>query len=614
MRKILFACLTILTIASIESTSAAQEPGLVTNIDGRSTISLNGQWPTIIDLMSTGDRTKYYKNQKPKDRTERIEYDFDTAEALSVPGDWNSQRQHLKFYEGNIWYKKSFDYQPKEGTRVLLYFGAANYKATVWLNGKKLGAHEGGFTPFNFEITNKVREKNNFLIVKVNNERRPDAIPSLVYDWWNYRGLTRRVCLVELPETFIQDYFIQLKKGSRKEISGWVKLNGPKLNQKMTIEIPEVDIKKTFTTDEQGIAKINFSAELQLWSPENPKLYEVKIAAETDAVVDLIGFRTIETKGTDILLNDKSIFLRGICIHEQAPYRDGRAYSKDDALVLLGWASQLNCNFVRLAHYPHNEHTVRLADKMGILVWAEVPLWQKIQFENQATLANAKNQLAEMITRDKNRAAIIFWSIANETEITEPRMKFLKELINHTKTLDPTRLTTAAMRCHYKKTDNIVIDDPLGKDIDVLGCNEYIGWYGAGLPETADSKTWESIYDKPLIISEFGAGALYGYRGPPPRLVSEDAGAGDTLTRWTEDYQENLYKHQIAMLKKIPFLRGVSPWILMDFRSSRRPLDGIQDFWNRKGLISPRGHKKKAFYVLQKFYCRKASCGEELKD
>lgn len=594
MRKILLACLTILTIASIKPTSPAQAVELVTNIDGRSTISLNGQWSAIIDPMQRGDKKKYYRNRKPKDRTERIEYDFDTTEALSVPGDWNSQRLCLKFYEGSIWYKKSFDYQPKEGTRVFVYFGAANYKAAVWLNGKKLGAHEGGFTPFNFEITNKVRPKNNFLIVKVNNERRTEAVPSLDFDWWNYGGLTRKVCLVELPETFIQDYFIQLKKSCRKGISGWVKLNGPKLNQKITIEIPEADIKKTFATDEQGIAKVNFSAELQLWSPENPKLYEVKIAAETDTVVDSIGFRTIETKGTDILLNGKPIFLRGISIHEEAPYRGGRAYSKDDAMVLLGWASQLNCNYVRLAHYPHNEHTVRLADKMGILVWAEVPLWQKIQFENEATLANAKNQLAEMITRDKNRAAIIFWSIANETEITEPRMKFLKELINHSKTLDPTRLITLAMHGLDTKKQHLVIDDPLGKDIDVLGCNEYIGWYGAGLPETADSKTWESIYDKPLIISEFGAGALYGYRG-------------DALTRWTEDYQENLYKHQIAMLKKIPFLRGVSPWILMDFRSSRRPLDGIQDFWNRKGLISPRGQKKKAFYVLQKFY-------EELKD
>jgi len=593
MTETLVGSLVVLSATSGGSATVTQRPELVTNIDARVTISLNGQWPAIIDPMGRGDKHKYYRNRKPKNKSELIEYDFDTTATLHVPGDWNSQQQCLKFYEGNIWYKKSFDYKRKINRRVFVYFGAANYEAVVWLNGKKLGAHEGGFTPFNFEITDKVRPGNNFLVVRVNNERRAERIPPLDYDWWNYGGLTRRVMLVELPETFTQDYFIQLRKGSQQDISGWVKLNGPKLNQKISIEIPEAGIKKTFTTDKHGVAEVNFGAELLLWSPETPKLYEVTISAETDTVTDSIGFRTIETKGADILLNGEPVFLRGISIHEEAPYRGGRAYSEDDGRTLLGWARELNCNFVRLAHYPHNEHIVRLADQMGFLVWAEVPLWQKIQWENQATLANAKSQLAELIIRDKNRAAVILWSIANETWVSEARTSFLKELINLTRSLDTTRLTTLAMHGLDSKKDNILIDDPLGEQIDVLGCNEYIGWYGPDMPESADSKTWDSIYDKPLIISEFGAGALYGYRGDP-------------LTRWTEDYQENLYNHQISMLKKITFLRGTTPWILMDFRSPRRPLDRIQDFWNRKGLISNGGQKKRAFYVLQKFY-------EELK-
>ncbi|MHC4912886.1 MAG: glycoside hydrolase family 2 protein [Planctomycetota bacterium] len=589
MTETLVGSLVVLSAASAGSTSVPQKPELITNIDARVTISLNGQWPAIIDPMGRGDKHKYYRNRKPKNKSELIEYDFDTTETLHVPGDWNSQQQHMMFYEGNIWYRKSFDYQVKKNKRVFVYFGAANYEAAVWLNGKELGTHEGGFTPFNFEITDKVRPGNNFLVVKVNNERRAERIPTLDYDWWNYGGLTRRVMLVELPETFIQDCFIQLRKDSQQDISGWVKLNGPKLQQKITIEIPEAGIKKTFTADKHGVAEVNFGADLMLWSPETPKLYEVTISAENDAVKDLIGFRTIETKGADILLNGEPVFLRGVSIHEEAPYRGGRAYSEDDGRTLLGWARELNCNFVRLAHYPHNEHIVRLADQMGFLVWAEVPLWQRIQWENQATLDNAKSQLAELIIRDKNRAAVILWSIANETWVSEARTSFLKELINLARSLDTTRLTTLAMHGFDSKKEDILIDDPLGEQIDVLGCNEYIGWYGPDLPESADSKTWSSIYDKPLIISEFGAGALYGYRGDP-------------LTRWTEDYQENLYNHQISMLRKITFLRGTTPWILMDFRSPRRPLDRIQDFWNRKGLVSNGGQKKRAFYVLQKFY------------
>jgi len=495
----------------------------------------------------------------------------------------------LLLYEGTIWYKKSFDYQRKENTRLFVYFGAANYIADVYLNGEKIGRHEGGFTPFNFEVTNLVRDKSNSLIVKVDNKRRRDAVPTLITDWWNYGGLTRQVKLIETPATFVQDYFIQLQKGSRERISGWARLNGNKLHQKFTVRIPEARISKDFTTDENGYAEINFNADLTLWSPNNPKLYDVVIEAETDRVQDQIGFRTIETRGTEILLNGRPIFLRGVCLHEEAPFRGGRAYSREDAQTLLGWAKELGCNFVRLAHYPHNEFMVKEADRLGIMVWSEIPVYWTILWENSATLDNARNQLSEMIARDKNRAAVIVWSMANETPLGDARLSFLKKLIEHARSLDGTRLISAAMERHYLgDTTTQMIDDPLGEYVDVFGCNEYVGWYD-GLPEKADRVEWRMKYQKPLIMTEFGAEAPYGNHGDP-------------LTRWTEEYQENAYQHQVKMLKRISFLRGTCPWILMDFRSPRRPLPGIQDFHNRKGLISDRGEKKKAFYVMQNYY------------
>src|SRR6185369_2572028 len=182
---------------------------------------------------------------------------------------------------------------------VFVYFGAANYFADVYLNGEKLGQHEGGFTPFNFEITNLLRDSGNFLVVKVDNKRRRDAVPTLMTDWWDYGGLTRDVKLIETPATFVQDYFIQLQKGSRDRIAGWVKLNGARLKQKITVRIPEAGIAKSFTTDASGTALVDFeAANLTLWSPENPKLYDVIIEAETDQVRDHIGFRSIETRGT----------------------------------------------------------------------------------------------------------------------------------------------------------------------------------------------------------------------------------------------------------------------------------------------------------------------------
>jgi beta-glucuronidase len=328
--------------------------------------------------------------------------------------------------------------------------------------------------------------------------------------------------------------------------------------------------------------------DLKLWSPESPTLYEVTVEAETDRVQDQIGFRSIETRGTEILLNGRPIFLRGISMHEEAPVRGGRAYSREDASTLLGWAKDLGANFVRLAHYPHNELTVREADRMGLLLWSEIPVYWTIVWENPATLDNARRQLSEMIERDKNRAAVVIWSVANETPLSDARLSFLKSLVSHARSLDSGRLVSAAMERHYLNPTTQMIDDPLGEFLDVLGCNEYVGWYD-GLPVKADRLEWKSKYEKPLIMSEVGADALYGHHG-------------DALARWTEEYQESLYQHQIAMLRKIPFLRGTSPWILMDFRSPRRPLPGIQDYWNRKGLISNRGEKKKAFYVMQRWY------------
>jgi beta-glucuronidase len=574
----------------------AQQIGLITNTEARKTTSLDGQWQMIIDPYESGYYNYryqpidngYFKNAKPKSKTDLIEYDFDKSATLKVPGDWNTQTDQLFFYEGTVWYKKSFDYQPKPDTRLFVYFGAANYLADVYLNGEKLGQHEGGFTPFNFEITKLVHDTGNFLVVKVDNKRRRDAVPTLMTDWWNYGGLTREVKLIETPATFVNDYMVQLQRGSQNHVTGWVKLSGAKLSQRITVRIPEAGVSKSFATDANGLATIDFNADLKLWSPENPKLYDVFVEAETDQVRDQIGFRSIETRGTEILLNGRPIFLRGVCIHEEAPLRGGRAYSREDAVTLLGWAKELGANFVRLAHYPHNEFMIREADRMGIMVWSEIPVYWTIQWENPVTLENARNQLSEVIARDKNRAAVVIWSVANETPLSDARLSFLRNLISHARRLDPTRLLSAAMERHYLDDKTQLIDDPLGEFLDVLGCNEYVGWYD-GLPEKADGLEWKSKYQKPLVMSEFGGDASFGHHG-------------DAMTRWTEEYQENIYQHQIAMLKRIPFLRGTAPWILMDFRSPRRPLPGIQDYWNRKGLISDRGEKKKAFYVMQRWY------------
>ena len=576
---------------------------LITNIQDRSCQSLDGNWRAMVDQYENG----YYNyRMKPmeigstffadrrfyQDRTKLIEYDFDAAPTLHVPGDWNTQMEKLYYYEGTIWYRQLFAASPKPGKRYFIHFGAANYEAIAALNGKMLGKHTGGFTAFNFEVTDKLVSGENSLVVKVDNKRDVDGIPTANCDWWNYGGLTRSVNLVEMPQTFIRDYCVQLGKDG-KSIEGWAQLDGPEAAGEVTLEIPELGLKTSAAADSKGLASFSVTLtkkqKLVRWSPSDPKLYDVKISSALDSVSDRIGFRTIETRGTKILLNGEEIFCKGVCIHDERPDADaGRAYSEDHARTTLGWAKEMGCNFVRLAHYPHNENMVRVAEEMGIMVWSEIPAYWTISWTNPETYENAENQLTEMITRDRNRANIIIWSVANETPLSDERLDFLGRLIDRTRELDPTRLVSAAMEKSVLPDGTMTVQDPLMEKTDLISFNQYAGWYGER-SDFSENTRWTFPVEKPVLISEWGGAALYGNHGK----VDE---------RFSEEYMVDLYEETIKMYSHIPELAGTTPWILKDFRSPRRALYGIQDDYNRKGLISERGEKKQAFFVMQRWY------------
>jgi beta-glucuronidase len=227
---------------------------------------------------------------------------------------------------------------------------------------------------------------------------------------------------------------------------------------------------------------------------------------------------------------------------------------------------------------------------MGMLVWEEIPVYWTIQWDNPETYKKAAQQLTELVSRDKNRASVIIWSVANETPRSNDRLIFLTTLVQTTREMDNTRLISAALEDHGKKEDEnvMVVDDEFARMVDVLSFNQYYGWYGGDV-ENIKNIRWEIDLNKPVIISEFGAGALQGFHG-------------DSLTRWSEEFQDLLYRETLPVLARIPQLRGITPWILADFRSPRRMLIPYQKGWNRKGLISETGNRKKAFFTLQKFY------------
>lgn len=600
--SICFALVVGVVLFAAGARAASTAPVVITGADRRDAISLDGDWGSIVDPYQNGlfnfhheELTSgFFKNEQrgPGDH-KLVEYDFAKSPKLKVPGDWNTQRESLLYYEGLMWYERDFAFTPKAHHRVFLHVGAANYHSWFWVNGARVCEHEGGYTAFNCEVTSLLHAGGNFVVAAVDNTRHADDVPTLETDWWNYGGLHRSVSLLDVPEAFIDQYDVHLSRTSDPAakvalIEGWAHVEGAQAGATVRVQIPELHAESTAAVDENHRAKLHMEVSgLERWSPESPRLYKVKLTAGDDAIEELMGFRTIETRGSQILLNGKPVFLKGISIHAEAPYRTGRANTAQDAETLLGWAKELGCNFVRLAHYPHDESMLRAADRMGLMVWSENPVYWALQFDNPKVYAKAETQLDEEIGTSRNHASIVLWSMANETPINTARTAFITKLAQHARALDDTRLITAALLS--KTADGTkILDDPLGSALDVLGVNEYIGWY-EGSAAQADKTTWRIAYDKPLFVSEFGAGARAGLHGKE-------------TDRWTEECQANVYRHQIVMLNNIGQLRGMSPWILMDFRSPRRQLSGIQDGFNRKGLISEKGEKKAAFDVLRQAY------------
>lgn len=531
---------------------SAQE--LLVNVYGRQYTLLNGKWNAIIDPYQQGRKTAIYRNRALKDKADFKEYAFEGGLRLNVPSDWNSQIPELKYYEGTMWYARKFEINKKSDENLFLYFGAVNYRCRVYLNGTLIGSHEGGFTPFQFNVTNVVKEGGNFLAVEVDNTRTADAIPALSFDWWNYGGITRDVMLVHTPKNYIRDYFIQLDKYDSDRVHAEVQLSAQNAGQLVKIEIPELKIANKVFTDGTGLAKATFRVRnLERWSPQAPKLYQVIVSSEVDEVKENIGFRNLYVKNTQIYLNDSPVFMKSIGLHEEISQRQGRAYSEQDAIALLSEAKGLGVNMIRLAHYPQNEYIVRLAEQMGLMLWEEIPVWQGIDFKDSSTRLKAQRMYTEMLLRDRNRCALTFWGVANETAPSESRNAFLKSLVELCHKMDTTRLITAAFDLPKlnSETNAFEMEDDFIENLDVVSINKYMGWYHRW-PMSPSEIRWNVALDKPLIFSEFGGEALYG-----------QSGDSTVTSSWSEEYQEKLYKDNLEMFKYIPNLAGISPWIYL---------------------------------------------------
>lgn len=586
---------------------------LLVSADMRDGVDLSGPWHYSVDPFRAGlagfhgeapgeSQQRYLDLDVAKAMKDdnRAMYEFDLARSpvTTLPSSWLTEAPELRYYQGLMWYQRTFPAPAARKGRYFIRFGAANYATVVYLNGKPVGRHEGGFTPFAFEVTKLLRPGDNQITVGVDSQATEATVPPPVTDWENYGGITRPIRLISTPDTYVDDAWVRLTRDGRLAVDAH--LDGAQAgNHAIRLKIAALGVDLAGTTDAKGDWRATVAAPRALvrWSPEQPKLYDVTIASGDDQWRDRIGFRTIEVRGPDILLNGKPIFLRGISLHEEELGAEPtRAMTPAAARALLSEIKDgLHGNYVRLAHYPHSEVMTRLADEMGIIVWSEVPVYWRVAWSNPDTLATARNMIAENIMRDRNRASIAIWSVANETPVTDARNTFLRTLIGDVRKLDGTRLVSAALLTERSQGADgkpiIAMADPLADALDVVAINTYFGWYTPDRLEDLASFSFRVPANKPLIFSEFGADAKAGFhdlRGMPEKF--------------SEEYQAEFYRKTLGMVDRIPTLRGMSPWILKDFRSPRRQNPDFQQGWNRKGLISETGQRKQAFGVLAGYY------------
>ena len=546
------------------------------NAHGRPVQSLDGIWRLTLDPFEEGLRQRWYAydDAPPESWPVPRDWQHDAGEPAPVPGCWNLLRPELLHYEAAVWYVRDFDAAastPDEA--VLLQFGAAAQRAEVFLNGRHLGGHLGGSTPFTLDATAALRAGSNRLMVMVETARRPERVPMHHFDWFNYGGLHRSVTLLRVPRVHVRRFSAHLgADGQHIVLRVWLSapVEARAIANLLGASLP--------ITIREGYGEAILTATPRLWSPADPHLHEVTLRCGTETLHERIGFRRITTEGTRILLNGEDIFLGGVCVHED-DLELGRCTDGADIARRLAHLRALGGNFLRLAHYPHDERVARACDEAGVLIWAEIPVYWAIDFANPATLADARNQLEELIARDANRASIILWGVGNENADTEARLAFMATLAQAARAADPSRLVTAA--CLINRA-TFQIEDRLAEHLDVIGLNEYFGWYEQGFQGLGRLLS-NSRPDRPVIISETGADALAGYHDAAAPLFSEER-------------QVAFYEGQCATLARAPYVRGLAAWLLYDFRSLRRQTR-LQGGFNRKGLVAEDKQTRKAAFA-----------------
>lgn len=576
------------------------------------------------------DLSGFWRIQFDPDNTGAWQAGFDGGEAIAVPASWNDQINERRDYLGTAWYQTTFALPwGWRGQRIYVRFNSVNYLAEVWLNGERLGEHEGGHLPFAFDITDRVRNDGNVLVVRVNGEMKPDHVPpgglagqagvtfgradfpDTNFDFFPFCGIQRPVLLYTMPPEAITNISVVTTIDGTDGVVN-VKTThtaGAELSTRMTLQGHGANV----TTDsESGEARLTVP-NAALWSPDAPNLYQLGVElVRGGTVVDRytlnIGIRTIAVDGDRLLLNGAPIKLLGFGRHEDFPVI-GKGMLP--ALIvkdydLMRW---IGANSFRTTHYPYSEQMMELADQLGFLIIGETPAVGLFFAEPGLARRNevCKQYIREMIDRDKNHPSVIMWSLANEPHTAkqdardtyygkdftvvehpsrEAAVSSFKEQADLAHQLDPTRPLTIVS--HEGATEEA------WQFVEVKSLNRYNGWYTqSGQIEVGVQRLSREIdliherYPGPFILTEFGTDTLPGHHAEPPEMFSEE-------------YQAEFLAKYIAMLDSKPFVVGQHIWNLCDFKTSQGVIRA--NSYNHKGVFTRDRRPKLAAHRVREIW------------
>lgn len=565
----------------------------------RTRIDLSGIWQAVFDWDEKGLDEKWFENP-PEGRD------------IAVPASWNDQFQDWRAHNfvGSVWYYRDL-FVPTEWDgkkNIFLRVGSAMYHATVWVNGKLVCEHEGGYLPFECEVSSALKKQDrNLLVVRVNNtlsdktcpqgnldpavggvaQWRVGNFPNVHYDFFAYGGIHRPVILHSTNKTYIDDLTVKTDiDGSSGVVRFEAGISGKDARRlEVTIEGQKTEIAVGGEPASGTIVIDN----CVFWCPETPRLYDMccRLYSRDGTLIDEytlpIGVRTVRVEGKSILLNGKPIYLKGFGRHEDLPVI-GKGLSlpwliKD--FSLMKWA---NANSFRTSHYPYCEEIMQLADRWGLMVIDESAAnTLSFRVDTKETLKIHRQEIRELYQRDKNHPSVIMWSVSNESETNEEKsVPYFTIIRDDLRKLDDTRPITIVV-CVAQHGEKAA---PL---FDVVCYNQYPGWYGLSgrLDKVAEnvhihvSSVWD-LFGKPIIYTEFGADAISGMHADIPEM-------------WTEEYQKEVIRVIIEALHTHDCVVGEHVWNFADFKTGQhvnRPV------LNHKGVFTrDRKPKMTAHYL-----------------